>query len=58
MYINDKYMVDLIMSVIINSDSVIDTPKDYCVSYEYEETHCITLEDLRNILTDILKGKG
>lgn len=55
MYINDKYVVDVIMSVIMASDKVIETPQDY--EYEYEEMHGIRLSELRSILNDILGGK-
>lgn len=57
MYINDKYNVDVIMSIVSSSDAIFDTPHDYCVDYNYEETHSITLEDLRDILTDLFKKK-
>lgn len=55
MYINDKYVVDVIMSVIMTSNKVIETPQDY--EYEYEDMHGIRLSELRSILNDMLGGK-
>jgi hypothetical protein len=52
-YINDKYSVDVIMSIINNSVNLIYTPNDY--SSEYEDLHGITLSDLRVILEDLFK---
>lgn len=56
MYINDEFVVEVIMSILCNSECIFDTPKDYCVDYTYEETHSITLEDLRKSLNDIIGG--
>lgn len=57
MYINDKYSADIIMSIVNNSGEIINIPlTDYY--HEYEDTHGITLADLRNILEDIFKKEG
>lgn len=57
MYINDKYSADIIMTIVNNSGEIINLPQtDYC--HEYEDTHGITLTDLRDILEDIFKKRG
>lgn len=56
MYINDEFVVEVIMSILCNSECIFATPNDYCVNYTYEETHSITLEDLRKSLNDIIGG--
>lgn len=56
MYINDKYAVDCIIAILSQSDALFSTPNDYCVNYEWEETHSITLEDLRSALNVIIGG--
>lgn len=56
MYINDKYAVDCIISMLSNNGNIFHTPDDYCVNYSYEETRSITLEDLRAALNDIIGG--
>lgn len=56
MYINDEYAVDCIISILCNNGNTFQTPNEYCVTYSYEETRSITLEDLRAALNDIIGG--
>lgn len=56
MYINDEYAVDCIIAILCNSNKTFKTPSDNCVTYSYEETRSITLEDLRAALNDIIGG--
>lgn len=58
MLINDKYAVDCIIALLCDNKTTFRTPDDYLSTYTYEESRSITLEDLRRVLNDILRGEN